>query len=565
MQQERLEGLLEVGRSVVSELDLDALLSRILEVARELTGAQYAALGVLDEDRRALARFLTAGVDDETKALIGDLPRGRGVLGTLIREPRPLRLHDVGAHPESFGFPVGHPPMRSFLGVPVIVRGEAWGNLYLTEKVGGDFTDEDEETITILADWAAVAVHNARAFGAEHGRRRELERGVAAYEATLEIAKALAGETDLDVILDLVAKRGRALVSARSMLIELVDGDDVVVVTAAGQIDRSLIGVRIPLGRSYAGHVLRTRRAHRLSDMASGMSFALRDRVEVEAGLFVPLLVRGRAIGVLVAFDRMEDGPEFHAEDERLMAAFATSAGNAVATAQTVAAEGLERAMTAAEEERRRWARELHDETLQDIASLRVLLGSARQTGDADLLEQAVDQAVEQLALSADGLRSLITDLHPATLERLGVGPAIETLIERLQRRAGVPRQIDLDLDLAYESGRSGERLEATTELGVYRIVQEALTNVVRHADAGRVSVRVHQHGDRIAVEVSDDGRGFDPGERGSGFGLVGMRERVERLAGRLSVEAAPGRGVTVRADLPAARPGDADGRSISA
>jgi signal transduction histidine kinase len=555
MRQNRLERLLEIGRSIVSELDLDALLEHILEVARELTGAKYAAVGVLDDERKGLSRFVTSGIDAETRARIGDLPHGRGVLGKLIADPRPLRLDEVGMHPESYGFPVGHPPMHSFLGVPILVHGRAWGNLYLTEKAGGSFDDEDEETVLVLADWAAVAVVNARTFGAEQGRRRELERGMAAYEATHEIAKALAGETDLDVILDLVVKRGRALVEARCMYIGLVERDEVVVVNAAGQLDRSIIGRRVPLHGSLTGRVVRLRRAQRLTDLGEGTTFMFQKEVDARAALLVPLLLRGRAIGVLAAFDRLQDGPAFGAEDERLMEAFASSAAHAVATGQTVATEGLQRAMQAAEDERRRWARELHDETLQDIGALRVLLGSARQTRDPGELGKAVDVAVERLAEQADTLRSLITELHPAALDKLGVAAAIDALVERVRRQSSLDVVVDVNLDAA-AGGRRG-RLAPAAELAIYRTVQEALTNVVRHAGASTVEIEIWGDAEHVRVRVSDDGLGFDDSEDRSGFGLVGMRERAALLDGDLVVRSKPGLGTTVELVVPALRPGD--------
>src|ERR671928_2059586 len=159
MDENRLRRLLEVGRSLISELDPDAVLRRLLDVARELTGARYAAIGVLDERREHLEQFITAGIDEETHREIGDLPRGRGVLGVLIDDPKPLRLRDVGMHPRSYGFPIAHPPMTTFLGVPILIEGQAWGNLYLTEKAAGDeFTAEDEEAACVLADWAAIAI-----------------------------------------------------------------------------------------------------------------------------------------------------------------------------------------------------------------------------------------------------------------------------------------------------------------------------------------------------------------------------------------------------------------------
>jgi GAF domain-containing protein len=182
---DRLSRLLEVGSSLVAQLDVEAVLQRLLETARQLTGARYVALGVLDAERKELERFLTAGIDDATHRAIGDLPRGRGVLGVLITDPRPLRLADVGAHPRSYGFPAGHPPMTTFLGVPVLIGGEAWGNLYLTEKAdGAEFEPADEQAAVILAGWAAVAIANARLYEESEARRADLERAVAGLEAT---------------------------------------------------------------------------------------------------------------------------------------------------------------------------------------------------------------------------------------------------------------------------------------------------------------------------------------------------------------------------------------------
>ncbi len=169
---ERFRRLIEIGRGVLAELDLETVLQSVVEAARELTGARYAALGVLDEPKESLERFIHVGIDDETRRVIGDLPRGRGVLGELIRDPKPLRLADVGSHPHSYGFPPGHPPMGSFLGVPISIRGEAYGNLYITEKGGGqEFTDADEEAMVILADWAAIAIATAQTV--KQGRLRE--------------------------------------------------------------------------------------------------------------------------------------------------------------------------------------------------------------------------------------------------------------------------------------------------------------------------------------------------------------------------------------------------------
>jgi len=554
-----LTGVLDVARSVLEELDLEVVLDRVLDAAKELTGAQYAALGVLNEQRTELARFKTIGIDDAAREEIGELPRGRGVLGELINSPEPLRIANVGRHARSWGFPAGHPPMETFLGVPILVRGKPYGNLYLTDKAGGvEFTEADEDAVVLLAEFAGVAIDHAGRFTGARERTDELERTVATLEATTLITQAVAGETELETILELVAKRGRALVSARALIIELEQGDELVVATGAGEIPDGLIGGRMPLGETVASAALRTRRTQHLDDELNRSRFEQHGAgrfVTAEAGLVVPLVFRNRTYGVLIALDRLEDGPRFTAEDERLLEAFAASAATAVATATTVAAEHHRQRLAAAEDERRRWARELHDETLQNLAALRILLSSARRSGPSEALDRALDDAVDRLEDEIATLRGLITDLRPAALDEFGTLGAVEALVERV-RRTGL--DVDLHADLAYEQGRAPTRLTAELEAAVYRIVQEALTNATKHGGAKRAVVEIVEDDRFVRVGVRDDGSGFDPGSRTDGFGLLGMRERVELLDGSLDVESAPGEGTTVTAILPVERRGDA-------
>lgn len=545
----RLHRVLEVGRAVVAELDLEIVLQRVLDVARELTGARYAALGILDRHRRELERFVTRGIDAETHRAIGDLPRGRGVLGVLIEEPRPLRLADVSEHPRSYGFPVGHPRMRTFLGVPIVVRGEAYGNLYLTEKAGGvEFDADDEEAIVLLAGWASVAIANARAYHDEHDRRKELEQAVRALEATTAIARAVGGETDLDRVLELIVKRARALVDARSVLIMLRDGDDLTVAAVAGEAGEEVLGVRVPRAGSVSGHVMRTQRVERLANVHDQLRFPLAHSIDARTGIFVPLVYRGRALGVLYAFDRGA-GEEFTRDDERLLGGFAASAATAVATAQTVASEGLRRSIEASERERRRWARELHDETLQELAGLKVLLAGARRSGDLATVHRTLDAALEQIDTEITGLRRLITELRPAALDAFGTKSALEGLAERVAATSGL--EVDLDVDLALDAGRGPRRHDAAIENALYRLVQEALTNATKHADATHVAIALAEEPGRIVLTVEDDGRGFDPDAPSEGFGLVGMRERTTLLGGELEVVSAPGAGTRIRATVP--------------
>ena len=555
VEEQRLRALLEVGRALVSDLDLEAVLERVLVAARELTGARYAAVGVLDEAGEGLERFLTSGIDEETRRAIGPLPRGRGVLGVLIRDPRPLRLADVGSHPHSYGFPPGHPPMHAFLGVPIRVRDEVYGNLYLTEKEsGGGFDAADEEALVVLADWAAIAIENARAYSVVRGRREQLERAVAQFEATSEIAQALAGETDLEHVLELVAKRARALTEARATVVLLRDGGELVVAALAGELDRALVGERIPIEGSVSGHVFRSGKPERLADTSSRLRFALAEQTQAKTGLFVPLRLRGRVLGVLSAFDRLRDEPRFSERDEQLLSAFAASAAAAVATAQDVQTKALQRSIVAAEQERARWARELHDETLQELAALKLLLATVRIARDDHEREPQLQQAAERIDVAVRGLRDLITDLRPAALDELGLGAALDALAERVA--SGGELSIDLHVDLADEAGRVPGRLVPVIEDAIYRIVQEALTNIVKHAAATHADVIVLRHDELVEAVIGDNGRGFDPEAEFAGFGLLGMRERVALVGGTITIDSTSGEGTTVRASVPVRRAG---------
>ena len=541
----RLERLLEVGQALVSELDTEPVLRRVLEAARELTGARYAALGVLDEPKRELERFLTSGVDASTHAAIGELPRGRGVLGELIADPRPLRLARVGSHPRSYGFPPDHPRMDTFLGVPVLIRGEAFGNLYLTEKEGGDFDDADEQTLVLLAGWAAIAIENARIYDSLRAQRDELERAASGLEATTAIGRAIGGETDLGRVLELIAKRGRALVDARGLVIALADGDEIEVAVTAGEFDADPLGARMPVHGSVEGEVMTSARPERLHDVSRRVRFGLGEHgVRAAAGLLVPLVFRGRALGVLAAFDRLVGGPEFSEEDERLLAAFAGSAATAVATAKSVAHERLAQALESSEQERRRWARELHDETLQGLGGLRILLTGALRAVSRTQLEDGVHEVLRHIDTEIGNLSALIDDLRPPALDEISLAAALEGLAERVRATHGL--EVELRIHL------SADRLAPQVESTVYRIVQEALTNVGKHADAERVTVDVGGEARTVAICVADDGRGFDVATRTDGRGLTGMRERVELVGGELAVESSSGRGTALRARVPA-------------
>jgi signal transduction histidine kinase len=549
----RLRRLIDAGRGLVAQLDVDSVLQHLLNVAREVTGARYAAVGVLDGEREELERFVTAGIDPETHRAIGNLPRGRGILGMLIADPRPLRLEHIGDHPQSYGFPVAHPEMETFLGVPVMIRDEAWGNLYLTEKEGGvPFTDADEESAVILADWAAIAIENARLYGSVEQRREHLERAVRGLDTTVAIAQALGGETDLNRILELIVKRARALVGARTLVIMLEQEGELVVTAGAGELRDAIHGQRMSVEGTVTGRVLRSQRAERISEARRELraSFELLG-FESDSALLVPLAYRGRGVGVLAAYDRLGEHDEFDREDQRLLSAFAASAATAVATGKSVEEQRLRQSIEASEQERRRWARELHDETLQALAGLRMGLSSALRAGE-DELREAVSLAVTSVTEEIANLRALIVELRPAALDEYGPAAAIESLAERTAAREGIP--VEAHVDLAFERGDEPTRHTSELESTTYRLVQEALTNAVRHAGASKIRIDVREHDGCVEVTVSDDGKGFDPdAANGGGFGLTGMRERVELADGELDIDSSDS-GTTVHARLPVRR-----------
>jgi signal transduction histidine kinase len=541
--------LLDVGRFLTTELDQRVVLDRVLQTAQEVTGARYAALGILNERHSGLEQFLTAGVDEATHEAIGDLPHGRGVLGVLIEHPEPLRLRDVGQHPSSYGFPAGHPPMRSFLGVPVVIRGEAWGNLYLTEKAGGvEFTEADEEAAVILADWAGIAIQNARLFESSERRRVDLEKALRGLEATRDVAIAIGGEIGLEHVLELIAKHGRALVHARSMVIMLREGEELVVHTSAGH-GEAASGVRLSITESTSGQVLERRRPERITDVNSRLRIDLGvfGVGEPRTALLVPMLYRGDAVGMLAAFDRGEEGNAFTDDDEQMLRTFAASAATAVALAQSVQSDRLHSSLAAADAERGRWARELHDETLQGLGGLRVLLSSALRRGDPERSQQAMREAVEHIEREIGNLRAIITELRPAALDELGLGTAIEALLDRHREQQAFQIEHEITLPVPAEGQR---RLDPELESSVYRLVQEALTNVAKHAGADTVRVRVVEADGEVQIEVQDDGTGFETDAASQGFGIAGMHERVRLAGGSLEIDSSE-HGTLLRACLP--------------
>jgi signal transduction histidine kinase len=539
-QVDRLRVLVDAGIALSSELSLDTLLQRLVETAAELTRARYAALGVIDRSGQALERFLTTGIDAETHSAIGDLPRGRGILGVLIREARTLRLHDIADDARSVGFPRHHPPMRTFLGVPILLRGVAYGNLYLTEKEGGeDFTEEDEELTQLLAAQAAVAIENARLYESSTRWLRQLE-------SLNEIGNALASEIELEPLLGLVARRLRELVDARLVLIAIPRGEALEVAAAEGEGSYGVVGMQLEFAGSKAGRVLERGRSERVDSVLEDPEIdqqAAR-RLGVHSAIFVPLIVRGHAIGVVIAHDRSGPSPSFTDDDLRLAETLAQRAAVAVDLSERVGRDALRRVVDAQELERKRLARELHDETGQALTSILLGLKPLEQSATRDEDRAAVASVRELVVSTLQDVRRLAVELRPSALDDFGLATAVERLAQTFREQSGM--QVDLEAQLG------DERLPSEVETALYRIVQEALTNVVKHAGAARVSILLTQRDTSVAAVIEDDGAGFDPAAVGVDvLGLVGMRERVGLVGGRLRIEAAEGTGTTIVAEVP--------------
>ena len=537
----RLHRLIEAGIALSSELSLDALLQKLAETTAELTGARYAALGVIDQTGRELERFVTHGIGPETHAAIGDLPRGRGILGVLIRESRTLRLEDLSQDPRSVGFPPNHPPMKTFLGVPVMLRGVAYGNLYLTEKEGGaPFTAEDEELVTLLASQAAVAIENARLYESSREWARQLE-------SLNEITAAMVSEVEPNKLLELVVTRLRELVDARLVAVFLPTVDGALELAAAnGEDAPEAIGFRLDVHRSKAGRAFSQGASIRVDSLLDDPEIdpELTRRFSARAGLWVPLLARGKAIGVLMALDRLEYDPRFSDADVRVAETFADRAAVAVDLSQRVARDTVRRIIETQELERRRLARELHDETAQALTSILLGLKRIEDVAESQDARAALSALRGAVVAALQDVRRLAVELRPRVLDDLGLVAALERLTSGVSEQSGMAVELEANLGDA--------RLPEEIETVLYRVIQEALNNVLKHAGAKHVSVVVSRKDGSVTAVVEDDGRGFVKPESGDqGVGLLGMGERVALVDGRLTVESSEGAGTTVVAEVP--------------
>ena len=517
---DRIRALLDAVVAVGSGLDLRGTLTRIVVAACELVNARYGALGVLRRDGTALSDFVTHGVSDEQRAAIGLFPHGHGILGLLIREPHPVRLRDIAGDPRAYGFPAHHPPMHTFLGVPLRIRDEIFGNLYLTEKAGGaEFTDEDQQVVMALASAAGVAIENARLYQRGQQRQQWLEGGA-------EIVEAILGDTQRDQSLDLVARLARGLAGADVSAIFVVRGDGLVLAAASSPGD-ALQRARLPMEGTLLGQVARSGKPTIADDTADGstsLTDSERELLHVGPAVAAPLGSSEGTLGVLIVGVAAGTDVRYLEDDVQLVATFAGQAALALERARAQAIQ----AQLAVFEDRDRIARDLHDLVIQRLyASGLRLQGTLRLIPDAQA-NVRIQAAIDDLDATIREIRSTIFELHQRAGEK--------TLTAELR---AVMKEAESSYGLAPQWTVEGPVERAVPESVRPHLVatlREALANAGRHSGASQVIVHL-EVGQAVTLEVTDNGSGIPPGITESG--LRNLRDRAEALGGEL--EALPG------------------------
>ncbi|AXE25450.1 histidine kinase [Streptomyces globosus] len=519
---DRVHSLLEAVVSVGRELDLSQVLRRIVEAAALLVDARYGALGVIGPDGRTLSQFLTVGLTEEEIARIGPLPAGHGILGELIRHPEPLRLTDLGAHDASYGFPAHHPPMRTFLGVPIRVREEVFGNLYLTDKNGGmDFDAEDESVISTLSVAAGVAIDNARLYEASQRQQRWLRAGS-------EITNSLLSGNPRLAVLALIARRAQEITGAAlaDVSVPVPGTDDLVVELALGVDDETRRGLVVPVEGTLSGA------AYQAGAPVTTVGLAEDDRYTAGPRRFdglgpavaVPLGTAAKDTRGVLLLARRHGEPAFTEAELEPLLGFAGQAALALELAERRSdAEQL-----ALLEDRDRIARDLHDLAIQRLFATGMTLQSAarlvQHEGAAERVSRAVgdlDETIKIIRSTIFGLRAREEDTGPSLRARVArtVGETATTL--------GFPPRLSMEglLDTDVPPQVADHVTAALTEM---------LSNAARHAHATRVEVALQATSDEVVLTVTDNGRGIPAHGRRSGLG--NLEERARSVGGTLEI-----------------------------
>jgi signal transduction histidine kinase len=513
----RLGRLLDAVTAVTSDLSLEAVLHRVVEAACTLVDARYGALGVIDDDRQGLRAFVHHGIDAREAARIGTLPEGRGLLGVLVREPQALRLEDLATHPEALGLPPGHPPMRSFLGVPVTVRGRVWGNLYLTEKQGGaPFSADDERLVIGLASVAGSAIANARLY--EQSRLRGAWR-----RAVVEVATTIVAGADPLEVRRRIADLARDLVEADGAVVIDVAGGDAIVLASSGT------------GVPAVGQALGPERCATFAALRpGGVTFdASGDAETAGAVCWAPIALDGAVVAVLGVRRSRPTG-----ERQRdALVGFAEQL--AFAWTFERARQDLKRLSIV--EERERIGRDLHDTVIQELFATGLSLQSAmRLLPEGSAATARLEVAVDAIDATIKGIRLTIFALQSDDEERRGLRARVLALVDEVGALLPVVPRVRIE-------GPVDTVVPAAVADQVLPVLREALTNVLKHAQATAVEVVLASLEGSLELTVRDDGRGLPAERPGPGLGLMNLLERARALGGESLVASGPdGRGTVV-------------------
>jgi signal transduction histidine kinase len=520
--QERLRALLDAVVGIGADLDLNSTLDRIVTAACELVGAQYGALGVVGPDGKRLVRFITHGVNAEQIAAIGPYPEGHGILGLLIDHPTPIRMTDLAEHPSSYGFPANHPPMRSFLGVPIRIREHAFGNLYLTEKAGGaDFTQDDERTVTALATAAGVVIDNARLYADTERRRRW-------HEVTAEITQLMLGDFDPQQALQLIATRAREVSGSVLGAVLLLDEGELVVQAIDGPAPfEAYLGRRMPADRPVLGDVLSGDEQVVVDDLSTlaketGQLADFPELGDLGRTIFAPLPAGSGSPGgiLMVASERGAVlGVTAGTDLVRMFASQATLALDRAQAQQT-------RSVLAVLEDRDRIARDLHDLVIQRLFATGLQLQGMHRMVQPEV-QKRISRAVEDIDATIRDLRGAIFELQSQP-DR----PSLRSDLQSLVREYTEPLGFRPELICV---GPIDTAVPASVRPQIIAAVRESLSNVVRHAQAGAAKVEVTVSGTEVTARISDDGVGISPSDRRSG--LRNLEERAAALGGAVRLE----------------------------
>ena len=523
---DRLDGLLDAMLVVTSGLELDVTLRTIVHTAIELVDARYGALGVRGHDHE-LVEFIYEGIDEQMREQIGHLPEGRGVLGVLINDPKPIRLDNISHHAASVGFPPNHPPMRTFLGVPVRIRGEVYGNLYLTEKASGQpFSEDDEVLVQALAAAAGIAIDNARLYEASQARQSWIE-------ATRDIGTELLSGTDPARVFRLVADESRDLSGAETTFVAVpadpelaaTESIELVIAATAGD-DESMDVQAIPVEGTAIGEAFVQRRPGRFDSI----TLVPGDTKPTGPALLLPLRATDAVAGVLVAL-RPTGAPPFSPDQLDIMSAFADQAALAW---QLASAQRQMRELSILTD-RDRIARDLHDHVIQRLFAVGLALQGTIPRARSPEVQRRLMGCVDDLQAVIQEIRTAIFDLH-------GASAGVTRLRQRLDEAVAQFATSEVRTTVQYVGPLSV--VDATLADHAEAVVLEAVSNAVRHADATSLGVTV-KVADDLCIEVVDDGRGIPDDVTGSG--LTNLHHRATDSSGTFTVEALPGRGTKLR------------------